>query len=115
MPVIDGDNGNNSLNDTAGDDTINGLDGDDTITVTGGNDSANGGDGEDTLIVSYGGATAPISGGFNTFAAPAPSFGVGFTGFERFVVTTGSGNDSIQIAFFDGNDDISTGGGDDYV
>ena len=114
MADIDGDAGPNVLFDTPDNDTINGLDGDDTITVTEGLDSANGGNDFDTLVVSYGGATADISGGLNNFAYGDNSTqNVIFTAFERFVITTGSGDDDIGTAQFSGNDIVNLGAGND--
>src|SRR6185503_6974641 len=117
MPLINGDDGPNNLFDTAGDDVINGLAGNDTITVTNGNDSANGGDDFDTLEVDYSGATADIAGGINNAGyGDLSTQNVGFSAFERFVVLTGSGNDTIGTAAFgNGNDIVNVGAGNDQV
>jgi Ca2+-binding RTX toxin-like protein len=53
--AIEGDNGNNTLNGTAGDDHIFGYAGNDTITDPGGNDIISGGDGRD-FIYDYAGS-----------------------------------------------------------
>ena len=118
MPLINGDDGPNFIVDTSEDDTINGLAGDDTITVTNGNDQANGGDDFDTLIVSYGGATADISGGTNSaqYLSNGGTQNVGFGQFERFEITTGSGNDDISTDVFgNGNDIVNLGAGNDFA
>ena len=116
---INGTAGNDSLSDTPGDDTINGLGGDDSISVSLGLDRVTGGDGFDTLIIDYGDETADVNGGIGpgTFSTISNSSdrGVEFNGFERYLVATGFGNDSITLFHASNNDVIILGGGNDFA
>ena len=98
--------------------------GDDTITVSNGYDFIYGEGGHDTLIVAYGTATSAIAtnlgpyepgpgSGFSGSYNPFGALGVEFSSIERFLITTGSGNDDISTAT--GNDVVSTGAGNDRV
>lgn len=115
--------------------TLNLGDGDDSVTLFNGRDSVSGGAGTDTLIVNYAAAAAAVSndpaltvnpnGGFDGAFAE----GMGqtssritlFTGFERFNLTGGSGNDNLTTGsgddYFDlavgGNDSVNGGAGND--
>src|SRR5688572_13989918 len=112
MAVIDGDNGDNTLNDTADYDTINGLDGNDTITVTTTSvvppltsisyDSVDGGLGSDTLVLTWSGATTAVVHDAGLSYTDGASRGVSIaltagseSTIERFVITTGSGHDNF--------------------
>ena len=124
MPVINGDDNPNILNDTPEDDTINGFGGGDTITVTAGHDTVDGGLGDDKLIVDYRNSilaitTIPIpptksgSSYTGTFREEGGSASVDFTGIERFEIFTGSGNDHIVTG--NNDDHIVTGAGNDFL
>jgi Ca2+-binding RTX toxin-like protein len=108
--------------------------GNDTVTVVAGVDQVNAGTGFDTLVLAWGGATGAVGfysgpsasgdGGFNggLFENGGGSRQVGFQSIERFVITTGSGNDTIVGASGDdeirtgaGNDTLNGGEGDDYL
>ena len=54
---IDGNNSNNTLTGTLGDDVINGFGGTDTINATQGADAIDGGTGNDRLTIIMGDAT----------------------------------------------------------
>ncbi|HEY0026618.1 MAG TPA: hypothetical protein VGC35_01995 [Allosphingosinicella sp.] len=112
--------GNDTLEAGAGDDLLDGGEGNDTITVTAGVDTAHGGNGTDTLIVDYSGAgqaefrmtlSARLTGGGYDGAiydSLDNSPRVNFTSIERFVVTTGSWDDTVTGGE---GDDVLTGGG----
>ena len=124
MAIITGGPGPDTLNDTPGDDTIDGLGGDDTIIVSqGGDDDADGDAGSDTLVIDWSASFSDVTND----GGPAPDGGGGFAGgftnnfdrrvdytsIERFVISTGSGDDSIVTG--DGDDVIRLGGGDDFA
>jgi Ca2+-binding RTX toxin-like protein len=108
--------------------------GDDSITVAGGSDTIHGGAGLDTLIVNLGGMhnrvvnnpapqADPVNGGFQGgLFSFSTGDGHSYTGIERFVITTGAGNDTITTASGDdvidggaGNDTLNGAGGTDTV
>src|ERR1043165_1638451 len=104
MPTINGDNNDNILFDTSGDDILNGMGGHDRIIVQGGNDEANGGTGGDTLIIRWFGpsinivtSSAPTPGadGYSGSYSGGAGFSVDYTGIERFDIMTDSGTDDI--------------------
>jgi Ca2+-binding RTX toxin-like protein len=126
--------GNDVLDAGAGDDYVEGGEGNDTITVTSGADTVHGGNGTDTLIINYSGdadghfattLTANLTrgghdGAFYDSYNNSPR--VDFTSIERFVVTTGAGNDVITTGNGDdvvdsgsGSDTVNTGGGNDII
>src|SRR5688500_16414107 len=130
MPIIDGTEGPDTLNDTAADDQIDAKGGDDTITVTTTSvdpitfalifDSVNGGTGSDTLVQTWGGATAAVVNDAGLSYTDGVSRGVSIvlspgieSTIEHFVITTGSGNDNFFT--LDGNDVVNLGLGNDYV
>ena len=136
MATITGTAGNNTLTDTAGDDTIDAQGGNDTITVTSGRDTVDGGTGLDLLTVSYAALTVAImnngEGQFNE-ASGLGATSVTFSNIERFNVSTGSSDDTIRTfvrnSFSDsivtsgndlinggaGNDRLAGGGGNDFI
>lgn len=103
--------------------------GDDVVTITypyngGVPTSVDGGAGTDTLIVAWGSdnnsvslvtnAGSPPNNGYDgTLTDNLASSTVAFTSFEKFNVTTGSGNDSLQTG--GGNDTVNSGLGTDTV
>ena len=121
MATITGTNGDDVLDDTAGSDLISGLDGDDIVNIQGGNDTVYGGAGVDTLVVNYAGDAhnftmtngVDASGGISGAVTDGLSTEAIFNNFEKFNITTGSGDDSINGT--DGSDTISTGAGNDTV
>lgn len=112
-------------------------DGDDVVTLFNGRDTVAGGAGFDTLIVNYSAATSAVSndpaltvnsnGGFDGAFSEGPGQIATritlFTGFERFDITSGSGNDNLTTGSGDdrfdlasgGNDTVNGGGGNDGI
>jgi len=113
--VIDGTDDIDVINDTSGDDQIDARGEDDSVTVTQGQDSAEGGSGNDSLTVSYSGATAAVIGTDGLSFTDNGARRVDYSGFERFVVLTGSGDDQISLTAFSGNDIVVTGVGADVI
>ncbi|MEX0271464.1 DUF4347 domain-containing protein [Leptolyngbyaceae cyanobacterium UHCC 1019] len=93
---LNGGNGKDTLNGTAGNDRINGGNGDDTLFGGAGNDFLLGGNGDDVL---RGGLGNDILNGGN--------------GSDRFVLTAGEGTDTIQD-FQNGTDKFVLAGGLTY-
>ena len=60
MALIEGNDGPNTLSDTAGNDTIRAFENTDRVTVTNGRDFADGGGGTDTLVLSWGAASRDV-------------------------------------------------------
>ena len=101
------------------------------VSVSGGNDYVReGGVGTRTLSVNYGLATNGITttyfsadgGYYGQYTDGTNNYTVSFGGPETFIVTTGSGADSIVTGDFDdtvslgaGNDTVEAGGGNDSV
>jgi serralysin len=115
-----------SLTDTAGNDQIFGLEANDTITSRNGLDSINGGTGTDTLVLDWSASGSPASnsdsrapmangtvGGFDGRFLRSDLGDMAYTSIERFVVSTGGGNDVIITA--SGDDIVNTGAGNDFV
>jgi Ca2+-binding RTX toxin-like protein len=113
---IKGGRGDDSL--TGGDlkDKLVGGAGDDVLNGMAGNDFINGGAGNDTMIKNDSGANVGL-----TLIANAKGDGsiagvsAKFKSIENFNVTTGSGDDMIDVSKTGGNDTISTGNGDDTI
>jgi hypothetical protein len=110
--ILDGAEGNDTLNGTAGDDTLRGYTGNDVLDGGAGADNLSGGQGLDT--VTYASRSADVT--VDTSGTPDD----GEKGENDMVridvenVTTGSGNDDIDIA--DGATGIAIcGGGTDKV
>ena len=111
--------------------TVNTGLGNDMFTTVDGNDYFNAGKGSDTLVIDYSSDTGGIynytgpnantvDGGWDGYFAGGRQ--VGYTSVEKFIVTTGSGGDTIATADGDdiirtgaGNDDVSAGAGNDLV
>jgi Ca2+-binding RTX toxin-like protein len=98
--------------------------GDDSATSYGGWDQVHGGAGNDTLTVDWRALSAGVFNvnGGTVLDAPGSHTGsfannagsdIYFTGIERFIVLTGSGNDNVKTG--SGNDRIATGAGNDNI
>ncbi len=85
--VINGTAANNSLNGTVGVDAIYGLDGNDVIKAAGSDDWVSGGNGDDRLYGEAGNDTLWGGAGNDTLTGGA--------GADLFVVTAGSGADTV--------------------
>jgi Ca2+-binding RTX toxin-like protein len=137
---VDAGDGTNTVTTGAGVDVIltgGGADtivagaGEDRITITGGSDTVDAGADSDLLIVDYSAATTNVTGGVT-----GGNLGSGYTGHladtaaatldfvetERFWITTGTGDDTIntgaaddRISTGDGNDSLDGGLGDDIM
>ena len=115
--------GNDSINPGATNANIHTGGGQDTVTLSAGYHFVFAGAGSDTLVLEYGSATSAIvtslgpfadANGFSGNYNPNPStLGVQYTGVDRFIITTGSGNDDIRTAT--GNDVVNAGDGNDFV
>ncbi|WP_374846761.1 calcium-binding protein [Brucella ciceri] len=133
---ISGFAGQDDLNGREGDDFLDGGAGDDVLTSTSGYDLMEGGAGDDRLVLIGTNGTLLGSEGFDTLVLDLsgenravffngtnghsvvgyPSQGAEhsyFRDFERFAVTTGSGDDWVNGGSFD--DEISTGAGNDLI
>ncbi len=127
MSTINGTTEDDVLVDTVANDQINGLEGNDQITVSRGNDVVSAGAGTDTLIVDYSLSTRNQSlgvggsglGGFGGTLSDGVADGngwyVSFDSVENFDLTTGSGNDYIDLHAVNSGVKLNTGGGDDFV
>ncbi|MFT7370892.1 MAG: Ca2+-binding RTX toxin-like protein [Alteromonas macleodii] len=90
------------------DNNIAGNDGDNTITVTGGQDTISGGLGDDRAFVDYSQATtAPITGTAGTISSSLGT--TAMSGFEHYTVLTGASADTLT--FGSGNNYLDTGVG----
>ena len=108
------------------DETLTLGDGDDVVTLFNGRDTVAGGAGFDTLVINYSTATGAVSndpvltvnpnGGFDGAFSEGPGQTASritlFTGFERFDITGGSGNDSLTTGSGDDRLDLASGGND---
>ena len=115
------------ISDTSESDTIYALGGNDRIRVTAGTDMVYGNTGIDTLIADYGytdrtlymNVTPSALGGFSgqlydvVFDGTGPY--VSFDSIENFDITTGSGNDRLNLLSVGSDLRIRTGAGDDFV
>jgi Ca2+-binding RTX toxin-like protein len=123
--VIFGREGNDTLDGNAGHDDLLGEAGDDVLRISGtDDDSADGGAGTDTLVLDFADNTTGITrypnlGGYSALGGHEGGYedGAGhfiaYSEIERFVITTGTGNDVIETG--DGDDVVSTGDGADRV
>ncbi|HEX8573986.1 MAG TPA: M10 family metallopeptidase C-terminal domain-containing protein [Allosphingosinicella sp.] len=98
--------------------------GDDSVTLFDGWDRAFADSGSDTLVVDYSGSTANVQGSIYYQSAGGGVTGgfydysgrsVDFDSFEKLVVTTGSGNDLLDLTRGQSDDIVSLGAGDDFV
>jgi len=132
--AVNGGSGNDTITGNAGNDNLNGGDGDDTIQGGAGNDSLTGGAGRDRLD-GQGSSGDVIKEEFNDIAGVSvtylPASGTNdqrlsvtassvtvvdiLVGIELAVITTGSGNDSINMTSWTQSATISGGAGDDII
>jgi Ca2+-binding RTX toxin-like protein len=114
--ILTGGDGDDDLAGGTGTNTIDAGNDDDIIrSVSLGIDTVEGGGGFDTAVIGYSAQTAAvtnIAGGDIAFGNGGNT-SVTLTGVERFIISTGSGNDSI--ATLGGNDEIRTGAGTDTL
>lgn len=114
---VTGGSGNDALDGASLADTLIGGAGNDTLNGgSGGADSINGGAGHDTLIMNLGSATAALT--LTLTAAGAGTLvgnGTKLAGIESVQLTTGSGNDTINLAAVVGNHVLNTSDGNDTV
>ncbi len=112
MAIINGDNGNNTLIGTDGDDQINGFGGNDLIDGRFGFDLMDGGDGNDTTTYAFyfGGINANLQTGVVSFPGNSPGTDT-LLNIEN-VIGSG-GNDVITGDGFDNN--LFGGAGDDLL
>jgi Ca2+-binding RTX toxin-like protein len=112
MANINGSNGGDTLNDTAGSDVITALGGNDTIVISlGGTDDVDGGDDTDRLVLD-----ARVTGGGITMGAPT----AGADGLSGSASWTGTAvtfqrieNFTIHSSTGSFSDNVTTGSGDD--
>ncbi|MGI9603622.1 MAG: matrixin family metalloprotease [Acidimicrobiales bacterium] len=121
IATIAGNDGNNTINGTAGDDIIDGGDGNDTINGNGGNDIICGGDGNDTISGGSGNDRLHGDAGTDNLGGGGGSDFIEGNG-GNDVLRGGPGNDDLwglggsDIVDGDGGNDVARGGsGDDTV
>jgi Ca2+-binding RTX toxin-like protein len=113
---IKGGSGDDTLTGGALKDTLTGGAGDDVLNGGAGGDKINGGDGNDTMIKDDSGSNVSISLFANVNGSGSINgLGGRFYNIENFNISTGSGNDMINLNKLDGNDTISSGKGDDTI
>jgi Ca2+-binding RTX toxin-like protein len=130
---IEGTGNADNLFDNTGNNRIDTGAGDDVVTVTGGIDSVIGWFGTDTLVVDWHDSIAAVGlastfsvdgryGGYDGNYTDSSGRRVDFTSIEKFIITTGSGDDSVITGGGDdivstgsGNDTIDSGGGNDTI
>ncbi|BCU14698.1 beta strand repeat-containing protein [Microcystis aeruginosa] len=104
---IYGGNGNDSLDGGSGDDYLDPGDGNDTI---------NGSSGIDTLLLNYGSQTTTVTVTYTTTTNGTSSVGDTFQSIEIINLTTGSGNDVLNLSAISGNNSIiNSGSGNDSI
>ncbi|MBQ0929479.1 beta strand repeat-containing protein [Ideonella alba] len=95
--------------------TVNGSNTADLIIARGDGDSYAGNGGFDTFYANWSGASSDISW-VNTPASTQTVNGISVSGFERLILRTGSGNDTIDNrGHGSSTDDLVTGAGNDWV
>ena len=108
MATINGNDDDNELNGTAGNDQINGGPGDDTLSGGAGNDNLNGGDGDDLITTGDGFDRAQGGDGNDTIYGGGDNDDLkGGDGADRFVINT-LGSSGVNNTTVNGNS-----GGDD--
>ena len=98
-------------------DTLTGGGGNDVLNGgTGGADRINGGSGTDTWVMNLAASTLAHQLVLDaTGAGTLSNNGTVVTGIENVVLTTGAGNDVIDLSASTGNHSLSTGAGDDVI
>ncbi|ELP54814.1 hemolysin-type calcium-binding repeat family protein [Microcystis aeruginosa TAIHU98] len=94
-----------------GNDSLDGGSGDDYLDPGEGNDTINGGSGNDTMLLNYGGQTAPITITYTNSTNGTSSVGDSFQSIEIINLTSGSGNDVLNLSALSGDASIINGGG----
>lgn len=114
---LDGGQGNDNLFGDLGNDSILGGSGDDYIScdalfgdTLGGSDTCDGGDGVDEFFGTYYNWTESVE--FTASTATDTLYNDTLTGFERFYITFGTGNDTVTAATFG---EFNGGIGDDVM
>ena len=114
--VLTGGSGNDRLYGADQADKLTGNDGNDLLDGYRGADIIDGGNGDDTWVGDYSNATAALT--LNVTAAGNGTL-VGAAAvarsIENFTLSTGAGNDTINLTNSQGNDILSTGNGDDTI
>lgn len=129
MPIINGTDLGDTLNDTSDNDTIYGGGGNDTITMSGGNDILYGGDGDDTFVIRGGNGFTNYGGsGFDTldlhflvagislsyFGSDNAEYTIG-TNFADTFSASSSVTQALRLDGMAGTDQITGGGGNDVL
>lgn len=114
--AITGGSGDDSLTGGAFKDKLKGNAGDDVLNGGAGADVINGGAGNDTLVKDDSGVVTNTTviakaSGNGTFVGS----GAKFYSIENFNITTGVGNDIINLSAQSGNDTVASGEGDDLI
>ncbi len=92
-----------------GNDTLDGGTGDDYLDPGEGNDTINGGSGIDTMLLNYGSQTAPITITYTNSTNGTSSVGDSFQSIEIIKLTSGSGNDVLNLSALSGDGSIING------
>ena len=117
---LNGGGGNDTLRGGVGDNVINGGIGDDLIVFDVGQNTINGGAGVDTLALNFTNRTEDLVFSYNVFEDPSPTEagileGTTVLAIERVNFSSGSGNDTIDIATASVGSSIAGGAGDDAL
>jgi Ca2+-binding RTX toxin-like protein len=118
---VTGGSGNDNLSSFGGNDTLVGNDGDDTLNSSSGTDIINGGNGNDRWIGDQSASTAveALTLSLNALGTGSLKINganrVSLTSIENVNLTTGAGNDTIDLNAVHGNDTVYTGAGNDTV
>ena len=118
--TVSGDNGNDTIIGGFGDDILNGQSGDDVITFGVGANIVDGGGGDDLLELDFSALTANIQLLYNQFEGPTLTEqsvlqGTEIDEIEQADITTGIGNDFIDIAATTIGSVLSSNGGLDTL
>ncbi len=109
MPIYTGNNSNNLINGSTGDDTIFGLGGDDELNGGNGSDTISGGEDNDTISGGNSSDTLDGDGGNDTISG----------GNGADIIRGGTGNDTLNGDNggdeLSGGDEITGGAGDDVI
>ncbi|WP_287237733.1 calcium-binding protein [Microcystis sp. M_QC_C_20170808_M2Col] len=89
---------------------------DDYLDPGDGNDTINGSSGIDTLLLNYGSQTTTVTVTYTTTTNGTSSVGDTFQSIEIINLTTGSGNDVLNLSAISGNNSIiNSGSGNDSI
>ncbi|MEM7591886.1 MAG: hypothetical protein AAF383_10275 [Cyanobacteria bacterium P01_A01_bin.83] len=117
---ITGAGGDDKINGGLGDDTLLGGIGDDRIRFDAGQKVVNGGPGDDFLFLNFSNESEDFVFTYNQFETASPTVGgvldgTEVQGIEQISVTSGSGDDLIDIAVTNIGGRITSGAGNDLV